>query len=164
MSDYAAYWTAIFGDRDAARVVAEFELSGLTRVQLDEWVGTNEAEAERMGLELDRDLSSRVRREIVEEIRDAETVDLSGIEGAIVLEINGEPVTTTISACSLQAWEILTGEPRGLPLVQDSTPDSSVYTLILNPGPGQRQIRVRRGEWIDPVRSRLRYRAVEAAE
>lgn len=64
-STYADYWTALFGERDAEQVVWEFELA---LDGLDEWVGTNEAEAERQGLTLVDEWSARVRAELREAI------------------------------------------------------------------------------------------------
>lgn len=46
------YWSALFGDRSAEDLVAEFGLVVDTRAGLDEWLGTCEAEAARQGLDL----------------------------------------------------------------------------------------------------------------
>jgi hypothetical protein len=47
--DYEGYWNVVLGDRDADRVVVEYELIGLERRDLDEWLGLAEAEAWREG-------------------------------------------------------------------------------------------------------------------
>lgn len=52
MWNYEGYWNAVLGaTRTADDVVAEFELVGGTRAQLDEWLDSAEAESWAMGAE-----------------------------------------------------------------------------------------------------------------